>query len=49
MRIVIKYDAQVYEKKSHPYAHAYATYRISRNIGEHYIWWFAQKLLLVGF
>ena len=24
-------------------------YRISRNIGEHYIWRFAQKVLLAGF
>ena len=25
-----------------------AKYHISRNIGEHYIWWFAQKTLLAG-
>ena len=25
------------------------TIRISRNIGEHYIWQFAQKTLLAGF
>ena len=24
-------------------------YRISKNIGEHYIWRFAQKMLLAGF
>ena len=28
---------------------AIASYCISRNIGEHYIWRFAQKMLLVGF
>ena len=52
--LVINTQAQLHVITKIPYSlwgvsNIKSTYHISRNIGEHYIWWFAQKMLLAGF